>query len=127
MRGVRVGSSCSLSLCSDTVVSMSQQAGAAGSGGAAAGRVAVQGFGGGAGAFPAEARGSWSSARGPGSCTAPAHQLPLSLRRGPGSPEDPNTQTQQRPDTACFIARLSQPLTELEQNAQIINNLTYNK
>lgn len=54
---VRVGSS--LSLCSDTVVSMAeypQQAGAAGSGGAAAvqlqGVVAVQVLGDGASAFP---------------------------------------------------------------------------
>lgn len=39
---------------------------------------------------PAEARGSWSSARGPGPCTAPAHQIPLPLRRGRGSPEDPD-------------------------------------
>lgn len=75
----------------------------------------------------AEARDWWGPGRWPEPCAGPAHQILLPLRRGQGSPEDPKTQTQQRPDTACFIARLSQPLTELGQNAQIINNLTYNK
>lgn len=131
MRGVRVRSSCSLSLCPDTVTSLSQhpqRTGAPGSRGVVwlQGVLAVLAWlqvppwhlGMGRTPSPPEARGWWGLER---------RLEPLPLRRGQGTPEDPKTQTQQRPDTACFIARLSQPLTELGENAQIINNLTYNK
>lgn len=121
MRGVRVGSF--LSLCSDIVVSMSQypqQAGAAERGGGPGTRGWGQ-------RLPRRGEGflgPWKVA-GALHWSCPPDTTPP--EEGRGSPEDPKTQTQQRPDTACFIARLSQPLTELGENAQIINNLTYNK
>lgn len=137
MRGGRVRSSYSFSLCPDAVVSMSQYlqwAGAPGSGGVAVERVAARAWlqvppwhSGVGQCLPGQGEGllgPWKAA-GALCWSCPPETAPP--EEGPGQPRRAKTQTQQRPDTACFIARLSQPLTELGENAQIINNLTCNK